>query len=29
VLKKQNITIAGRRSSLVMDVYFWGFLQIR
>jgi predicted DNA-binding ribbon-helix-helix protein len=27
VLKKQNITIAGRRTSLVMDVYFWDCLQ--
>ena len=27
MLKKQNITIAGRRTSLVMDVYFWDCLQ--
>ena len=27
MLKKQNITIAGRRTSLVMDVYFWDGLQ--
>ena len=26
-VKKQNITIAGRRTSLVMDVYFWDCLQ--
>ena len=27
MLKKQNITSAGRRTSLVMDVYFWDCLQ--
>ena len=27
MLKKQNITIAGRRTSLAMDVYFWDCLQ--
>ena len=27
MLKKQNITIVGRRTSLVMDVYFWDCLQ--
>ena len=27
MLKKQNITIAERRTLLVMDVYFWDCLQ--